>query len=111
MAYSCGPSDWSQSDKLQELTLCKAQVEFVHELGLCARTSLQKLEMRYALFTAAAEVDNFVYGQGFPQAMSIASALTSLCVSLQKHSTFCQDVQCMSSLCRLDLMCLQGWKI
>lgn len=70
MGYTCAPPDWSQADKLRELTLRKAQVEFMH----C--TNLEKLELQYARFTAAAEVNSFVYGQGFPQAMSIASTLT-----------------------------------
>lgn len=104
--------DWSQSDKLRQLTICRGEIKFVHELGLCACTNLQKLELQYARFIADARVDSFVYGKGFPQGMSIASALTSLRVSLPERSTFCQDVQCVSSLCRLDMIC-QGtelWK-
>ena len=102
--------NWSQSDKLRHLTIIRGEVKFVHELGLCACTNLQKLKLQYARFMADTRVDSFVYGKGFPQGMSIASALTSLRVSLPEHSTFCQDVQCMSSLCRLDMVC-QGTEL
>ena len=66
-------------------------------LGSVHAPIFKKHELQYARLMADTRVDSFVYGKGSPQAMSIASAVTPLRVSLPEHSTFCQDVQSVTN--------------